>query len=141
MVIIKSKVRNHKFVVKTIIKNIPVLDPLVIIKNSDLYYIRQKGKIISFVTLKKYFGNYEVGTVYTRPSYRGNGYAKKLVRFVTAKAPNEIFVMCDEKRKEFYEKCGFRERNDCGFLINVRKIMFNTFFRWFCGYRLISMSI
>ena len=137
--IISSRVLGYPQVIWAIIKNIPTLDPLVIIFNSKmLCFLSKEGKVISFVAIKKYPKFYELGTVYTFPSWRNKGYASLLIRYAI-KLYRPIGLLCKRKMVSYYKKFGFKESAKCGAMINLRRKLFNFFLRPFLGYSIISM--
>lgn len=135
MNIYKSHVWNQPKIIPTILRNIPVLDPLVMLYNSKLFYIKENEEIISFVTIKENFGFIELGTVFTYPKFRKNDHMRKLLHQVLDKYPN-IVVLCRRKSCTFYSKFGFKEKSDCGWWVSLRKGISNTFL----GSEVISMK-
>lgn len=137
--IISSRVLCYPQVILTIIKNIPALDPLVIVFNSKmLCCLFKNGKVISFVAIKKYYKSYELGTVYTCPKWRNQGYASLLIR-QAIKIYNPIGLLCKREMVSYYQKFGFKESTKCGMMINLRRKLFNFFLQPFLGYPIISM--
>ncbi len=125
MKIEKTNVWKNLQVVKTILKESPVLDPLVIIYNSDLYLIKKGKEIASFLTLKKYFSIYELGTVYTYQEFRKKGFSKKLINSILLKHP-EIYLICRPDKKKFYEKLGFRYAKNSPLIFLLRIKLWNA---------------
>ena len=124
---------------KTIIKN-PSLDPLVILFNSDLYYIKQKDKIISFLTIKRYFNKYyEMGTLYTAPEYRNRGYANKLMKEVIPKYKDIVVICHGEKIISLNKKHGLKKTNKAGFVFDIKRNFFNFLFAPLLGYKKVTM--
>ena len=50
-----------------------------------------------------------IGDVFTRPAYRGRGYASAAVTACAAAARGDAFILCEEKNAGFYKKLGFGE--------------------------------
>ena len=56
------------------------------------------------------FGSALISQVATAPEYRGNGGASRLISAVCAElSESEVFVICEEELREFYEKNGFQK--------------------------------
>ncbi|MBI2135610.1 GNAT family N-acetyltransferase [Candidatus Woesearchaeota archaeon] len=138
MKITKSKLWKHPGLMATILKNSPPLDPSVILFNSEVYMIK-KGSIISFLTLKKYDGFYELKTAYTYPGYRNKGYAEKLVKKVLSTTDSDLFLQCDSKLEKLYKKCGFKKTDKMSLLFRIRENLFNLFLSRIFGYKIITM--
>lgn len=122
-----------------ILRNTPVLDPLTIVSNSPIYFIKEGGVIVSFVAVKKYFKTYEIGTVYTNQKYRGKGYASDLINHVLEKH-DTVFLLCRPAMVPFYEKFGFQETLKCDAIISIRKMLFNIFIAPWRNSQIVSMK-
>lgn len=136
--IISSRALGYPQVIWTILKNTPTLDPLVIIFNSKILCVSKKNKVISFVAIKKYPRGYELGTVYTYPKWRNQGHASLLIR-QAIKLYSPIGLLCKRKMIPYYQKFGFKDSNNCGKIINLRRKLFNFFLQPFTGYPITSM--
>ena len=140
IIINKSKIWDDRNVIKTIFKNIPTLDPLSVLFNSDLYSISENNRKVSFATLKKMGSAYELGTVFTDRDFRGKGYASLLVQDIIKQNP-KIFVLCEPSLKSFYKRQGFNECIKCHSIVDVRRRLFNFFLTPFVGYKISSLKI
>lgn len=135
----QSRVLRHPKIIWTIIKNIPTLDPLVILLNSKILITQSPdGGIAAFVAIKKFKDGYELGTVYTYKQYRGQGYASNLIQ-QAVQTYQPIGLLCKRGLLSYYEKFGFRECVECDNTIGKRRKLFNRFLKPIFGYSLVSM--
>lgn len=134
-----SSVWNHPEAIKIILSNIPTLDPLAVVFNADLFYIKGGSGIAAFATRKRFGNSRELGTVYTCPEYRKHGYAKALIRAIV-NSRHTTYVLCEESLAPFYEKCGFKRCTRCNLVTRVRRKLFNIFLGPICGYSLVSLE-
>lgn len=134
MKIINSRILLKPLIVFYVLKNFLILDPFVILFNCKTYFVRLNGKIISFLTIKNWYGKIKLGTVYTLPAYRKKGYMDKLLKNVLFKFEN-IEIVCRDNLENFYKKYGFKKFRDK----NIKIKLFNIFLKPIFGYELISM--
>lgn len=139
MRIFPSSVRKQPRVIYTILSHTPTLDPLTIVTNSRLLCIRENGKVVSFVAIKKYSHSYELGTVYTYPAWRGKWYASMLIGH-TLDMYSPLGLLCKKDMLVFYKRYGFVLSKDCFFRLKTRRKLFNIFFTPLCGYKIVSMA-
>ena len=139
MKIEKTRVWNEKKVVWTILKETPTLDPLVLIKNSDLYTIKKEGEIVSFLTIKNVGKHIALGTVYTFPDYRKKGFMKSLIKKVLRNR-NEIYLICYSEKNSFYRKFGFVLQDKSPWSFRIKKFLGNIFIAPYSGKKLIVMK-
>ena len=137
--IIESRVLKHPQIIITILKNFPTLDPLVILLNSRVYYIENYKEIIAFLTVKKWKNITELGTVYTAPTFRKKGFAKKLIRYVSKKY-SSMYLLCKKEIVPFYKKCGFSVTRSNKNTIEKRRELFNKCLSPIFRYPLVSMA-
>ncbi len=81
---------------------------------SDLYYITEKGKIISGAVATKY-GRDEVYLTFvsTRKAYRRKGLAKSIINHIARQNKDrKVILMCEAELLPFYEKLGFTHTNN-----------------------------
>jgi len=136
MKIIKSKLWKQPDIVKTIFKNVPPLDPVVLFFNPNVYFIRKKNKIVSFLTVKNHKNFYEIKTLCTIKNHRNKGYASNF--FLSSSFRNsELVLQCDKKLESYYKKFGFNETKK---IFGIKTSLFNIFLRPLLGYKLITMS-
>jgi GNAT superfamily N-acetyltransferase len=77
------------------------------------YGVKENGTLLSFAFIvAQNEDSALLGDVYTRPAYRGKGYASAAVRACIAAARKDAYVLCEEKNVGFYERLGFREISD-----------------------------
>ena len=148
-VVIKKMTKNFKIhtsrtwrqpiIALEILRNTPTLDPLAVLFNSKVLFIKKGDKIVSFVAVKKYFKTYEIGTVYTNPESRGKGYASFLINHILKKQ-NQVFLLCKKQMIPFYEKLGFYECLKSDTIINIRRMLFNYFIAPLRGHTIVSMK-
>ncbi len=139
MEIKQSRVLKHPKIIKTILKNCNVLDPLVIFYNSPLYYLQDNKKYVAFLTIKEACNRTELGTVYTFPEFRKRGFMRRLCAKV-CKKHDTICLLCDKDTAPFYKKLGFSTCKSCGWWFTFRIYFFNYILRPFFGYTLICMK-
>lgn len=78
---------------------------------SDIYYLKDNGKIVSGAISTQYSDD----TVYitfvsTNPEYRKQGLAANILTHIVAQnSGKKIILKCEDALKPFYEKFGFRE--------------------------------
>ena len=135
MKIIKSKLWKQPDIVKTIFKNVPPLDPTVLFFNPNVYFIRKKNKIVSFLTVKNHKNFYEIKTLCTIKNHRNKGYSSKLLS--TNFKNSELVLQCDKKLESYYKKFGFNETKK---IFGIKTSLFNIFLRSLLGYKLITMQ-
>lgn len=51
--------------------------------------------------------------VFTDEHFRGNGYSKQVLSFITGNEELTYQLMCEDKNIKFYEKCGFIQVDQC----------------------------
>ncbi len=81
---------------------------------SDIYYLTDKGKIISGA-LASHYGDDEIYLTFvsTHRSYRHKGYAKKVIDHIVGENPGKkIILMCEDNLVSFYTKLGFKHKNN-----------------------------
>ncbi len=135
----ESRVLKYPKVIWTILKNAPTLDPLVILLNSKLYYLENKGNIESFLTIKEWKDSTEIGTVYTYPEFRNKGLARKLIKSVIKKYKN-VGLICKENLIPFYKKQGLKKSSSTNNKIEKRKELFNKTLGKIFKYKLVVMK-
>ncbi|MDY6788410.1 MAG: GNAT family N-acetyltransferase [Candidatus Nanohaloarchaea archaeon] len=84
-----------------------LLDPSTILTNPEVYKKVRNGRLISFLSIRDRGNHKELGTVYTRKEYRGQGHATHLIEKVLRKTEVDVYLLCQEHLKGFYEKFGF----------------------------------
>ncbi len=134
----ESRVLLNPSIAWTIIKNTPSLDPLVILLNSKIYCLKNRGKIVSFLTIKKWKDSVEIGTVYTYPEFRNKGLAKKLIKYAIKKH-KKVGLICKKNLVQYYKKAGFKISNSTKNRIEKRKELFNRTLSKIFGYKLAVM--
>jgi len=102
-----SRLWLHPNIIWTIIKKTPTLDPLVILLNTEVYYIENKKEIASFATIKKWKDSTEIGTIYTYPKYRNKGLAGLIIKSIK-KEYSPIWLLCKKELVSYYKKQGFK---------------------------------
>lgn len=54
-----------------------------------------------------------LGDVFTRPAYRGKGYASAAVLACVAAAGKDVYALCEDINVSFYERLGFSDSVEC----------------------------
>lgn len=102
-----SRLWSQPLIVITLLKNLFVLDPTVLLGNPEVYFIGQKGVLFSFLAIKRHGSAYELKSVYTFPSYRGKNYMTLLMKHVVNRY-SDLVLICKPRLRPFYERFGFR---------------------------------
>lgn len=108
MKILEKSLWSEPRIVLTIFLHFYQLDPSVIFLNPKLYCLVKEGKIVSFATIRKHKNALEIKSIFTFPSHRARGYAKKLITSISKKEKN-VWIICKKSLVPFYESIGFRE--------------------------------
>jgi len=142
MTIQGSRVLWHLLIIGVIIKNTPTLDPLSILLNSKVLIMKEGAEIRAFLTLKKIGKTLELGTVYTMPAWRSKGFSKQLIEYAIQTHQHHVHkgLLCKPKLVLFYQKLGFEVSNSCGFIIDIRRQLFNLFLSPLTRYKIVSMK-
>ena len=76
--------------------------------------VKENGTLLSFAFIvAQNEDSALLGDVFTRPAYRGRGYASAAVLACAAAAAHKTaYVLCEEENVRFYERLGFTEYND-----------------------------
>ncbi len=70
--------------------------------------VKENGRLLSFAFITACNETSALlGDVYTRPAYRGWGYAAACVLACVAAANRDVYLICEEPLTGFYEKLGF----------------------------------
>ena len=78
---------------------------------SQGFGVKENGRLISFAFLVAQNENSALlGDVFTRPAYRGKGYASAAVLACVAAAGKDVYALCEEKNVSFYERLGFSDK-------------------------------
>ena len=115
------------------------LDPTPIVKNSPVCVLYDKGKLVSFGSVKKWKTCIELGTLVTKKQYRGKGYASKLVRH-SLKKHKTAYLVCRPELERFYKRFGFRKVATAPYPIPQRIGFVNFFIRLFGREPIIIMK-
>ncbi len=126
-------------IAREILRNFPTLDPLAILFNSKVYFVKEENSIISFVTVKKFFKTYELGTAYTYPKFRKKGYISDMVSHVLEKY-DQLSLLCKPNLVSFCKELGFYECSQCDMIINIRRTLYNLFLAPLTGSTITSMK-
>ena len=124
MQIKETKVWNDFEFIWLIIKE--RLDPWSIFKNSKVYALYDRDKLVSFCTVKDWKTSVELGTVVTKKVYRGKGYAGKVIKYFLKKYPAS-YVTCLADLESFYRKFGYKKVERAPYPIYQRIKFFNLF--------------
>ncbi len=139
MKIITSTILHQPKIIWTILKNIPTLYPLVIIKNSKVFVGYEGKDIVGFLSIKQFGDITELGTLYVYPEFRRRGYAEQLYQ-EARKEYSEIYLLCTPKMSEVYNRYGFSNVDYPTGMIKFRKRLFDIFIAPFVGYRIVVMN-
>lgn len=138
MKIITSTIIHQPKIIWTILKNVPTLDPLVIIKNSKVFVGYEGKDIVGFLSIKQFADTTELGTLYVYPEFRRRGYAEQI--FLEArKEYSEIYLLCTPKMSEIYNRYGFSVVDYPTGVMKLRKKLFDMFIAPIVGYRIVVM--
>jgi GNAT superfamily N-acetyltransferase len=134
----KSCLWGEPQIIGAIVRNLFILDPTVLLGNPVVYYLEQRGTLVSFIAIKRRLSVYELKSVYTFPQYRGKNYMSFLMRLVIKKYPNLILI-CKTGLKTFYERFRFRKTQSGPAFLRFEQCLAN-FFIPFKKARLILMK-
>jgi len=140
MTIDQTNVWGNPSIIFTILKNIPTLDPLVMLMNSPLFIMKEKNTIIGFVCIKKFNTIYELGTVFVYPKFRKKGYAEKLIKTAT-QTLDTCYLLCHPNLQLFYTKFNFHTVTNAPKTILHRAKLFNLFLAPIFGYKICVMRL
>ncbi len=115
-----------------------VIDPFPAI-NSKFYALYKAKNLVSICAVKKWKNALELGVVITKKQYRGKGYATKLLCNVLRKY-SKIYLLCNPKREEFYNRLGFKKVRTSPAAISYRVYIANIFRGLFALPLLIMMK-
>lgn len=139
MKITRTRVWNEMEAVWTILKETPTLDPFVLVQNSELYVLKKKSKVVSFLTIKR-LGKYEaLGTVYTFPKHRKKGLMRKLIKKALKNRRN-VYLVCYTDKSGFYKRFGFSLDKNAPWLFRLRRLLGNIFIAPIIGKKLVIMK-
>lgn len=139
MKIITSTILHQPKIIWTILKNIPTLDPLVIIKNAKVFVGYEGKDIVGFLSIKQFGDITELGTLYVYPEFRRRGYAEQLYQ-EARKEYSEIYLLCTPKMSEVYNRYDFSVIDEPTGTLRFRKKLFDMFIAPFVGYRIVVMK-
>lgn len=135
----KSNVLRFPSIIWTVIKHIPTLDPLVILTNAPIFIGIDQGKVVGFLSIKKFGKTVELGTLYVYPSFRKQGYAEQLFLEAKKQYPKS-YLLCTPKMSELYMRYGFQIVEQPKGIMGLRKRLFDKFIAPFVGYRIVVME-
>ncbi len=134
-----SRIWKQPSIAREILRNFPTLDPLAILFNSKVYFVKEGDSIASFVSVKKFLVTYELGTAYTYEKFRGKGYASDMVSHVLEKY-DQLFLLCKPNLVSFCKELGFYECSRCDMIINIRRTRYSLFLAPFTRNTIVSMK-
>lgn len=116
----RSRLWKRPHIVVRIVQNLFLLDPTVLIGNPEIYYVEDKGNLISFLALKKHGKVYELKSVYTLPPYRKKRHMHRLIRHAL-KGHKQIYLLCKPRLTTFYTSLGFKPTLHAPFWMQFQK--------------------
>lgn len=124
----------------TLLSNLFILDPSVLLKKHTLYLLEDKKRVYGFIALKYHSSAVvERGSLYVYPHHRKRGYGKKLMRYVIKNHKN-LYVLCKSEDKKLKEKQGFHIIPKAPFSLAWRRSAYNLFLQPFTRKEMIVMK-
>lgn len=118
--------------IKVIVQNSLTLDPTILGHNSLLFFVEERGKLVSFCALLDHGSCTELKAVYTIPQYRRKGYASRMIQHALRDAPT-VYLECRQQLIPFYTSLGFYQIHKAPWPLAWRRNVYNICIRPFTG--------
>lgn len=103
----KAKPEDGKFI-KDLIHRVGI-NPISLNWNNFILAVNDEGKPVGCGQIKPHLdGSHELASIAVEESYRKQGIATVIIRYLLKGAPRTIFLTCRESLGEFYRKFGFQ---------------------------------
>jgi N-acetylglutamate synthase-like GNAT family acetyltransferase len=103
--------------------------------------VDEQGQMVGICQVRRYVGTRELGSLYVRQAYRGQGVAAALIHACLAGQPAPVHLECVEARQAYYERFNFRRISpwQAPMGLRAKSLLGGTIAHLFFGQRIIVM--